>query len=172
MSSHGGVDAIGQERQPPKKPVRPYSYSEEENESPRLINDEPVEIERDIPETDNKPVEREERQDKPVSISMDNKGPAYKTGCQSRERALSKEKPYETPWASRAVIAALPYIWRGLTHVDAELEEFAMDPGGVQHFPVFSDIFHFMLCLYFSNVLVIFLFTRALSAIPLFSNLW
>lgn len=75
MSSHGGVDAIGQERQPPKKPVRPYSYSEGENESPRLINDEPVEIERDVPETDNKPVEREERQDKLGSISMDNKGP-------------------------------------------------------------------------------------------------
>ena len=56
-----------------KKPVRPYSYSQGENESPRLINDEPVEIERDVPETDNKPVEREERQDKPVSISMDNK---------------------------------------------------------------------------------------------------
>jgi hypothetical protein len=95
VSSHGGVDAIGQERQPPKKPVRPYSYSEGENESPRLINDEPVEIERDVPETDNKPIEREERQDKPVSISMDNKGPAYKTSCQSRERALSKEKPYD-----------------------------------------------------------------------------
>jgi len=75
--------------------VRPYSYSEGENESPQLINDEPVEIERDVPETDNKPVEREERQDKPVSISMDNKGPAYKTSCQSRERALSKEKPYD-----------------------------------------------------------------------------
>ena len=53
------------EQQPPKKPVRPYTYSEGENESPRVVDDEPVEIERDIPETDNQPVEREERQDKP-----------------------------------------------------------------------------------------------------------
>jgi hypothetical protein len=51
VSSHGGVDAIGQERKPPKKPVQLYSYSEGENEAPRPINDEPVEIERDVPET-------------------------------------------------------------------------------------------------------------------------
>jgi hypothetical protein len=61
---------------------------------------------------------------------------------------------------------------RGLANFDAELEELTVDPGGVQHFPVFSDIFHFILRLCFSKVLVIFLFTRALSAIPLFSNLW
>jgi len=30
-----------------------------------------------------------------------------------------------------------------LTNFDAELEEFAMDPGGVQHFPVFSSIFSY-----------------------------
>jgi hypothetical protein len=53
------------ERQPPKKPVRPYSYSDDENESPRVVDDEPRDIERDIPETENEPIEREERQDKP-----------------------------------------------------------------------------------------------------------
>jgi hypothetical protein len=31
--------------------VQLYSYSECENEAPRPINDEPVEIERDVPET-------------------------------------------------------------------------------------------------------------------------
>jgi hypothetical protein len=34
-----------------RRPVRPYSYSESQNESPRLVNDEPLEIERDVPET-------------------------------------------------------------------------------------------------------------------------
>ena len=53
------------EGQPPKKPARPNSYSEGENESPQLIENEPVDMERDVPEEDNEPVEREERQDKP-----------------------------------------------------------------------------------------------------------
>ena len=51
--------------QPPKKPARPSSYSEGENESPQLIENEPVDMERDVPEEDNEPVEREERQEKP-----------------------------------------------------------------------------------------------------------
>jgi len=57
--------AVRVEWQPPKKPVRPGSCSEGENESPRLIENEPVDIEREIPEEDNEPVEREEPQDKP-----------------------------------------------------------------------------------------------------------
>jgi hypothetical protein len=32
---------------------------------------------------------------------------------------------------------------RGLAKFDAEFEEFSMDPGGVQHFPVFSSIFSY-----------------------------
>ena len=57
--------AVMVEWQPPKKPTRPGSCSEGENESPRLIENEPVDIEREIPEEDNEPVEREESQDKP-----------------------------------------------------------------------------------------------------------
>ncbi len=49
----------------PKKPVRPYTYSEGENESPKLVEEEPVDVERDVPDTENKPVESDERQDKP-----------------------------------------------------------------------------------------------------------
>jgi hypothetical protein len=54
-------------REPPKKPARPGSYSEGENESPKLMEDEPVEQERDIPETENKPLERDEQDDHPDS---------------------------------------------------------------------------------------------------------
>ena len=32
---------------------------------------------------------------------------------------------------------------RGLPNGDSKFEEFAMDPGGVQHFPVFSSIFSY-----------------------------
>jgi hypothetical protein len=42
----------------PKKPLRPSSYSEGENESPKLVEVEPVEVERETPETENEPVER------------------------------------------------------------------------------------------------------------------
>ena len=50
---------------PPKKPARPGSYSEGENESPRLIEDEPVEVERDVPDIENKPMERDEKDEEP-----------------------------------------------------------------------------------------------------------
>jgi hypothetical protein len=43
----------------PKKPTRPPAYSEGENESPRLVDEEPTEIEREVPETDSQPVERD-----------------------------------------------------------------------------------------------------------------
>lgn len=49
----------------PKKPVRPYTYSEGENEAPKLVEEEPVDVERDAPETENEPLEREDRQDQP-----------------------------------------------------------------------------------------------------------
>jgi hypothetical protein len=44
----------------PRKPKRPPAYSEGENESPRLVDEEPTEIERDFPETENQPVERDD----------------------------------------------------------------------------------------------------------------
>jgi hypothetical protein len=53
-----------QKWEPPKKPARPGAYSEGEDEAPRLIEQEPVDVEREIPETDNKPVERIEKEDK------------------------------------------------------------------------------------------------------------
>jgi hypothetical protein len=45
--------------------VRPYTYSEGENEAPKLVEEEPVDVERDAPETENEPLEREDRQDQP-----------------------------------------------------------------------------------------------------------
>jgi hypothetical protein len=42
----------------PKKRARPGSYSEGENESPKLVEVEPVDVERETPETENEPVER------------------------------------------------------------------------------------------------------------------
>ncbi len=51
--------------QVPKKPIRPNAYSEGENEAPRLIEDEPVDVESDVPDTENKPVESEEPRDEP-----------------------------------------------------------------------------------------------------------
>ena len=46
------------DRHPPKKPARPHTPSEDENESPKFVEEEAVEVERDIPDTDNVPVER------------------------------------------------------------------------------------------------------------------
>lgn len=48
------------DRKVPKKPVRPNAYSEGEDEAPQLIEQEPVDVERDIPDTENEPVESEE----------------------------------------------------------------------------------------------------------------
>ncbi len=53
------------DRHPPKKPVRPYTHSEGENKSPRTVEEEPVEIERDIPDTENSPVERDDQRERP-----------------------------------------------------------------------------------------------------------
>jgi hypothetical protein len=53
------------DRDPPKKPARPVTYSEDENESPREVEEEPVEIERETPATENRPVERDEREESP-----------------------------------------------------------------------------------------------------------
>jgi hypothetical protein len=54
-----------EDRDPPKKPVRPVTYSEDENESPRELEEEPVEIEREVPATENTPVERDQREETP-----------------------------------------------------------------------------------------------------------
>ena len=55
---------IGTDGNPPKKPVRPHTSSEDENEPPQLVEEEPVDIEREAPISENEPVERVERNDK------------------------------------------------------------------------------------------------------------
>jgi len=55
----------GGDHEPPKKPMRPVTYSEDENESPRELEEEPVEIEREAPATENTPVERDEQRERP-----------------------------------------------------------------------------------------------------------
>lgn len=47
----------------PKKPVRPNAYSEGEDEAPRLIEQEPADVQRDIPDTENESVEEEPREE-------------------------------------------------------------------------------------------------------------
>ena len=53
------------DRHPPKKPARPHTSSEDENEFPRFVEEEAVEVERDIPDTDNVPVERDDQRERP-----------------------------------------------------------------------------------------------------------
>ena len=54
-----------EDRNPPKKPVRPVTYSEDENESPRELEEEPVEVEHEVPATENAPIERDGREERP-----------------------------------------------------------------------------------------------------------
>jgi len=49
----------------PKRKQRHYSYNESVDESPKLIEDEPVEVEREIPAEDSRPIENiDESKDK------------------------------------------------------------------------------------------------------------
>jgi len=48
----------------PKRRQRHYSYDESVDEPARLIADEPVEIEAEIPAEENQPEERSEQEDK------------------------------------------------------------------------------------------------------------
>jgi hypothetical protein len=45
--------------------VRPFTHSGDENESPQVVEEESVEIERELPVTENTPVERDEQQERP-----------------------------------------------------------------------------------------------------------
>jgi hypothetical protein len=52
------VDSVGMERAiVPKRRQKHYSYDEGLNEAGKLIADEPVEIEREVPAEENEPVE-------------------------------------------------------------------------------------------------------------------
>ena len=42
----------------PRKPKRPDAYSEGEDEAPKLIETEMADVERELPETGNEPVEQ------------------------------------------------------------------------------------------------------------------
>jgi len=52
-------------REPPRQPNRRGSYSEQTDEAPKLLESEPVEVERELPAEDNSPVERTEPHRRP-----------------------------------------------------------------------------------------------------------
>lgn len=51
--------------EPPRPRGRRSSYSEQTDEAPKLLEDEPVEVERELPAEDNSPVERNEPHHRP-----------------------------------------------------------------------------------------------------------
>jgi hypothetical protein len=51
-------------REPPRQRNR-SSYSEQTDEAPKLLEDEPVEVERELPAEDNSPIERSEPHGRP-----------------------------------------------------------------------------------------------------------
>ncbi len=51
------VDSVEMERAIPKRRQKHYSYDESLDEPGKLIADEPVEIEREVPAEENEPVE-------------------------------------------------------------------------------------------------------------------
>jgi hypothetical protein len=51
--------------QPPRQPTRRNSYAEQTDEAGKLLDDEPVEIEREFPAGDNSPIERAEPHRRP-----------------------------------------------------------------------------------------------------------
>lgn len=51
--------------EPPRQRGRRSSYSEQTDEAPKLLEEEPVEVERELPAEDNSPVERNEPHHRP-----------------------------------------------------------------------------------------------------------
>ena len=62
----------------PKRRPRHYSYDESVDEAPRLIEDEPVEVERAVPAEENESVQKIEKEDEPAP-------PAFDEGDASRD---------------------------------------------------------------------------------------
>jgi hypothetical protein len=54
-------------REPPRRRRKRSSYAEQTDEAPKLLEDEPVEVERELPAEDNSPVERTEPRGRPPS---------------------------------------------------------------------------------------------------------
>jgi hypothetical protein len=52
----------------PKKKRRPLPFSEDANEPAAVVQDEPVDVERDAPDRENVPVERIAPEDKPAAF--------------------------------------------------------------------------------------------------------
>jgi hypothetical protein len=59
----------------PKKRQRHYSYDESVDEPAKLIENEPVEVDAEVAAEENEPVERIEREDKPVSAAFEEDEP-------------------------------------------------------------------------------------------------
>jgi Arc/MetJ-type ribon-helix-helix transcriptional regulator len=53
--------------EPPRHRGRRSSYSEQTDEALKLLEDEPVEVERELPAEDNSPIERTESHGRPPS---------------------------------------------------------------------------------------------------------
>jgi len=64
MRQSSGADP---NREPPRKRNKRSSYSEQADEAPKLLEDEPVEVERELPAEENSPVERIEPHVRPPS---------------------------------------------------------------------------------------------------------
>jgi hypothetical protein len=60
----------------PKRRQRHYSYDESVDEPAKLIENEPVEVEAEVPAEENEPVERIEREDEPASPAFEEDEPA------------------------------------------------------------------------------------------------
>ncbi len=52
-------------REPPRERRKRGSYAEQTDEAPNLLEDEPVEVERELPSEDNSPIERTEPHGRP-----------------------------------------------------------------------------------------------------------
>ncbi|MGO9008019.1 MAG: hypothetical protein ACLQIQ_19075 [Beijerinckiaceae bacterium] len=59
----------------PRKRQRHYSYDESVDEPAKLIENEPIEIEAEVPAEENEPVERIEREDEPASPAFEEDDP-------------------------------------------------------------------------------------------------
>ena len=57
----------GPNREPPRARHKRGSYAEQTDEAPELLEDEPVEVERELPAEDNSPIERTEPHGRPPS---------------------------------------------------------------------------------------------------------
>lgn len=62
--SSGGADP---NREPPRRRGKRNSYAEQADEAPKLLESEPVEVERELPAEDNSPIERAEPHLRPPS---------------------------------------------------------------------------------------------------------